>query len=455
LIATCVVLFCVCSSIASAANQNVVLIVVDDLGFEMGCYGNDVIQTPHLDALAASGTRFTQAYATVASCSASRSVILSGLLNHNNGQFGHAHDYHHFVTMPRVRGISLLLSDAGYRTCSIGKYHVAPKAVYDFDVFANAGIQGARNPVRMAENARGFIEETGDQPFFLYFCMSDPHRARVGFGNDNNYPGVESVEYEPTDVIVPSYLPDTAAVRGELAEFYESISRVDQGVGRLMQVLAETGHERDTMVIFISDNGPPFPGAKTTIYDPGIHLPMLVRRPGQTPGVVNNAMVSWVDLAPTILEFAAAAGPDYPLHGRSFLSVVDQSEPQGWDEVYASHTFHEITMYYPMRSVRTRQYKYILNLASGLEYPFASDLWASPTWQEIVANRSEMFAGRTVDAYINRPRHELYDIQADPDELVNLADDPAHAAALSELQGRLRRWQEQTKDPWVVKYRHE
>ncbi|MEZ6069737.1 MAG: sulfatase [Pirellulales bacterium] len=363
---TCLFVLPQCLSPATAAdNKNVVLIVVDDQGFEMGCYGNDTIRTPNLDALAASGTRFTQAYATVASCSASRSVILSGLFNHNNGQYGHAHDYHHFAAMPRVRGLSLLLADAGYRTCSIGKFHVAPQETFDFEVYANDGIQGARNPVRMAENARRFIEDVGDDPFFLYFCTSDPHRARVGFSNDQPHPGVDEVHYEPADVVVPPYLPDTDAVRGELAEFYQAISRVDQGVGRLMQVLDDTGHTDDTLVIYISDNGPPFPGAKTTIYDPGIHLPMLVRRPGQSPGVVNNAMISFVDLTPTILEFTGAAAPDYPLHGRSFLSIIDQSDPPGWDEVRASHTFHEITMYYPMRAIRTRQYKYILNLASA------------------------------------------------------------------------------------------
>ncbi len=145
----------------------------------------------------------------------------------------------------------------------------------------------------------------------------------------------------------------------------------------------------------------------------------------------------------------------YRFHGRSFLPVLHGSGSQGWDEIYASHTFHEITMYYPMRVVRTRKYKCILNLAHQLPYPFASDLYGSATWQGVLKRGDKMYGPRTVEAYIHRPRYELYDLQADPLESQNLADDPKYTDVLQKLQAKLKAWQTRTKDPWIVKYRYE
>ena len=438
--------------------RNVVMMVVDDQGFQAGCYGDRVAVTPNLDALAADGTRFTHGFCTSASCSASRSVILSGLHNHANGQFGHQHSVHDFATHRWVQSLPVLLSRAGYRTCSIGKFHVQPEDVYRFDTRPNKGIPGGtRNPVAMAERARSFIQEDDKRPFFLYLCTSDPHRARKGFGNDRDYPGCKKRTFDAAKVPVPPWLPDYPETRGELAEYYGAIYRVDQGLGRLMQVLKETGHWDDTLVMYLSDNGPPWPGAKTTVYEPGIHLPLVVRSPDQKRrGVATNAMVSWTDLAPTILDYAGAKGPaKYKLHGRSFLPVLDVEKAEDWDTVYASHTFHEITMYYPMRVVRERRYKYILNIAHQLPYPFASDLQASATWQATLKRRATHFGKRSVEAYLHRPRHELYDLEADPHEAMNLASDPRHAATLARLQRKLKAWQRATKDPWLVKYRYE
>ena len=441
----------------SAPHKNVVVMVTDDQGLDAGCYGNPVIQTPNLDHLAAEGTRFEFGFCTTSSCSASRSVILTGLYNHANGQYGHLHGYNHFNSHEWVQSLPVLLSRAGYRTCRIGKYHVGPESVYQFDDAAEKGPRGTpRGPVQMAERAEEFIRANGDRPFFLYFCTTEPHRASKGFGNDSPHPGVNAVKYDPKDIPVPPFLPDKPEVRQELAEYYQAVSRADQGLGRLVQALKNTGHWDDTVLFYLSDNGIPFPGAKTTVYEPGIHLPLVVRSPQQAKrGVVTKAMATWADITPTILDYTGAKGPDYPLHGRSFISVLEEPDPPGWDEIYASHTFHEITMYYPMRVIRTRRYKLILNLAHELPYPFASDLYGSLTWQGVLKRGDKIYGRRTVDAYVHRPRYELYDLQADPDELVNLADRPEHQQTLAELGGKLRNWQEKTKDPWVIKYQHE
>ncbi|MEX0716357.1 MAG: sulfatase [Planctomycetaceae bacterium] len=461
--------------------RNVILWVVDDQGFEAGCYGNKAIRTPALDRLAAEGTRFTRAHCTSASCSASRSVLMTGLYNHATGHYGHAHGYNHFSTYETVRSLPVLLAGAGYRTASIGKYHLAPEYVYRFDDYLNEGTQGARNAVRMARNAKEWIERS-DRPFFIYVGCSDPHRGGGpdGFANFNDrpdyYPGIKPVRYQPEDVIVPGWLPDKRESREELAEYYQAISRADQGLGALLDALEATGHADDTLVMFLSDNGPCFPGAKTTLYQPGMNVPLVIRDPDQKKtGVVSEALVTWADITPTVLDWCGVKAVGPPLapresqgklvevanpqpiefHGRSFRSVLAEERPRDFDEIHASHTFHEITMYYPMRVVISGNYKYILNLAHELEYPFASDLFASRTWQAVLRDGDKQFGKKSVYDFLHRPRHELFDLEADPFEGTNLAHEERHAAKLAELQEKLKAWQKRTGDPWVVKWEHE
>jgi N-sulfoglucosamine sulfohydrolase len=437
---------------AAAERKNVLLIVADDLGLQLGCYGDKSARTPHLDALAAAGTRFTHGFASVASCSASRGTLLTGLPTHACGQFGHAHAEHNFHSFRRVKGLPALLAPASYRSGVIAKLHVQPKEVYPFDVEVPGN---GRNPVQVAEQARTFIADSGDKPFFLLVGFTDPHRAAKGFANQAKYPpGVPAEKFDPRTIPVPYFLPDQPEVRAELAEYYQSVARLDHGVGLLMKVLADAKVADDTLVIFLSDNGIPFPGAKTNLYDAGIRLPLIVKKPGQKAGVVTAAMASWTDVVPTILDWAGVRKPA-ALPGRSLLPVVEQANPPGWDEVYGSHQFHEVTMYYPMRMVRTRTHKYILNLAHPLPYPHASDLWASPTWQGVLRRGDKQMGRRSVEAYLNRPREELYDLSTDPDELINLAADPKSAGTLTRLRSKLRDWQEATGDPWLVKYTHE
>ena len=470
----------------AARPPNIILFVADDHGQDAGCYGNKIIQTPNLDRLASEGTRYTRAFCTTASCSASRSVILSGLHNHANGQYGHQHSFHHFYTFNSVKSLPVILAEHGYRTGRIGKFHMQPEEVYKFQSILGGNPGGARNPVSMAEKCVEFIRDT-NAPFFLYFCTADPHRSGDrrkdnpqqpdAFGNGRRYDGVEDISYNPKDVLVPPWLPDTPECRAELAEYYQSVSRVDQGLGRLIEALKQTGQYDRTIILYTSDNGAAFPGSKTTLYEPGMRLPLIVRSPfAKWRGVTCGAMVSWVDLTPTILDFAGvkevlapplvAGNPEvqtirkqpvapYPFQGRSFAATIEQEKPAGWNEVFASHTFHEITMYYPMRVIRTERYKLILNLAHPLPFPFASDLYDSTTWQTALKSGQGVYGKRRIEDFIHRPRYELYDLQADPDEIRNLAGQAEHQAAFKELSEKLKEFQKRTRDPWIVKYEYE
>jgi N-sulfoglucosamine sulfohydrolase len=435
--------------------KNIVVIIADDLGRTLGCYGDKNARTPNIDAFAASATRFENAFCTTASCSPSRSVILSGLHNHANGQYGLAHAEHHFQAHAWVRGLPLLLKDAGYRTCLIGKFHVLPEANFQFEKTADTTIQGARNSVRMAENAEEFIQEQDSRPFFLYYSSTDPHRAKQGYANEAAYPGVTSVKIDPEQIEVPPFLPNQPEVRRDLAEYYTSVARLDQGVGRLLQALKNTGHEDDTLVVFMSDNGIPFPGAKTGQYEPGVRLPLICRIPGQKSGLISNAFVTWADITPTLLSYAGAAGPKYELHGQSFLPAISDSAWAGRDSVFLSHTFHEVTMYYPMRTLRTQKHKLIVNFASDLPFPFASDLYESPTWQGALKRQDAKYGNRLMSEFLQRPRYELYDLETDPHELHNFASQPEHAETLSKLLADLKQHQKNTKDPWLLKHDRE
>jgi N-sulfoglucosamine sulfohydrolase len=449
----------------SRDRPNIVLIVSDDHGREaLGCYGNRVIQTPHLDALASDGVRFTNAFCTTASCAASRSVILTGLYNHANGTYGHTHGCHHFSCFETVTTLPALLRSGGYRTGRVGKMHYAPESLFPFEWGIPDGELG-RDDVRMAEACKEFVR--GSEPFFLYWCSHNPHRAGIlpghplrpdSFGNPAQaFPGDAEHAYREEDVIVPPFLSDTPESRAELAQYYQSISRLDRGVGRLLEVLRREGRSDNTVVFYVADNGAAFPQAKTTLYEPGMRLPCIVRSPLHAArGGTCDGLVTWADLTPTILDFAGAARPPELLHGRSFRRIVDQASPVDWrDEVYAAHTFHEITNYYPMRVVRTKRHKLIWNIAWKLDYSFASDLWASASWQRALRDRASHLGRRSVDAFVHRPRFELYDLDVDPEELTNLSERPHCAAMVSGLCAKLRRFQEDTSDPWLHKWEYE
>lgn len=450
---------------ARGPRKNILLLIADDLGREqMGCYGSSAAITPNLDGLAASGTCFDMAFTSTASCSGSRTVIYTGLHTHESGSYGLTHGRNGFGTFEKVETAPLLFNHLGYRTGILGKVHVGPNERYPWQVRKESE---SRDVTRIAKQALDFFQgcESNEQPFFLTIGFVDPHRAlshRGGFGNvPGNYDSdLQDPVWSPDQVDVPPYLSDLPEVRQELAEYYRAIYRMDQGVGRILAALETTSLAASTMVIFLSDNGPPFINSKTTLYDAGVRLPCLIRAPGRTPLVVNSNMVSYIDLLPTFLDWAGARDMSpvldgaVPRRGRSLLPIIDQQSPvPGWDHVFGSHTFHEITNYWPTRFLRTKRYKYHRNVCWQLDFPFAMDLYASLSFEAMrnsgTKTAQAMIGPRPLKSYIRRPPEELYDMEADPLEVHNLAQDPKMQSTLLEMRKILEKWQLETSDLWL------
>ncbi|MEM7600478.1 MAG: sulfatase [Verrucomicrobiota bacterium] len=484
------------AGLACSAEKNVIFIITDDESPTLGCYGDPVAKTPAIDAIAADGTVFLNAFATTASCSASRSVVMSGLHNHLNGQYGHQHSYHKFSSFYSVAPLALpqVMKSAGYRTGHIGKYHVAPEQVYRYETYLKAS---GRNAVQMANTSKDFITAKSEKPFFLYFATSDPHRGGGKdetselelkadlFGNKPNkgsHEGVDEIFYDPAEVPIPHFLTDTPETREELAQYYQSVSRIDQGVARLIEILKEADLYDKTMIIFTADHGMAFAGGKTTVYEGGLRVPFVVRNPyEENRGVMHEGMISHIDITPSILDFAGGLDPKTnapkqtanfkklfkegemakdnlgpnisAYHGKSWVPILGEPDADHWKTIFASHTFHEIQMYYPMRVVRDNDFKLIWNIAHDLPYPFASDLWVASSFQaQYQQSLDAPYGQKSVGEYIHRPEFEFYKIGEDPHESENLASNPEFREEMIQYQEKLKAFQKEMKDPWIMKW---
>ena len=405
-----------------------VIFIADDQGEnDLGCYGNKVIRTPHIDRLAAEGMKFTRAYLTISSCSPSRSSILTGRYPHNTG----AEDLHQPLPAEQ-KTVAQYLSEVGYYCGSFGKWHLgdAEKRHWD-DVVECSGGETEAEAVKAIETL------PGQKPFFLWVASKDPHRPYQ----------LDTVDrpHEPREVIVPPYLPDHPKIRKELALYYDEIARFDRCVGGVCQALADAGRLDRTVVFYLSDNGMPFPRAKATLYDAGIHTPLIVRWPGRVkPGSVHSGLVSTVDLAPTVLGIAGLEPTT--MQGRDFTPMLLDTKAEVRDAVFAEANWHDYEKF--TRAVRTGRYKLIRN------YYWDKPLWNSVdsinsiTWQGVMEMKR---AGRLTPAQAflfqqPRPFEEFYDLEKDPFELNNVAGDPQYQQPAAELRTLLDNWRVETAD---------
>ena len=432
---------------------NILLITADDLGVTLGCYGDDTVPTPDLDALAASGVQFNNAWIAQASCSPSRSAMLTGLYPHTNGQYGltNSGDFRMHEGMIE-RSLPTLLVQAGYHTGIAGKLHVGPEEEWAFDERIRVP-GGSRHMQGFAEVAETFMSDRENEPFFLMVNYSDPHVDRDPKTGKQGY-HLKRVGGLPDKLVTaddvqpfPFQGIDHPQQLDRIAGYYNCVARLDAGIGLLMEALSASGQVDDTLVIFLGDHGPPFSRGKTTCYEGGLKVPFFVRWPGVSEPHISEKLISAVDIVPTILDAAEVQAP-VTLHGRTLRPVVS-GEGRAWREyVGADFHFHGEKNYFPRRAIRDSRYKLIHNLIAGDRNAYVT-VDADRAYQY---SRDDKYAGtptqETFDRAYDPPDYELYDLKADPWEFHNLSGDPEHAETLNRMKAALDQWRAETDDPF-------
>lgn len=434
-----------------ASRPNLLILIADDMGWDdLGAYEHPTIRTPHLDRLAREGMRFEQAFLTASSCSPSRASIITGRYPHNTD----AEQLHWPLPAEQTTFVEHLRR-AGYWTAAAGKWHLGEEVKDRFDEVREAD-PGAFQLSPGNEEARFQVcgdaalqcgcdqwipllrERPRDRPFFLWLAALDPHR--------DYRENILSEPHLPAQVRVPPYLPDLPEVRRELALYYDEITRLDGFVGEVLQELDRQGVADNTLVLFLSDNGRPFPRDKTTLYHSGIKTPWIVRWPQQVaPGASCSELVSAVDIAPTFLELAGLEIPP-TVQGRSFLLLLSQCREPIREYVFAERNWHDYED--RARAVRSVRYKYIRNDYPDLPNTPPADVVRSVTFQAMrrLRDQGDLSPAQQTPFQAPRPAEELYDTQTDPFELENLAGRPEYAEILQELRRVLQQWEESTLD---------
>ncbi|MEX2501504.1 MAG: sulfatase [Trueperaceae bacterium] len=406
---------------------NLVLIDAHDLGRHLGCYGRPAVPSPALDALAAGGARFAQAWCTAPQCSPSRAALYTGRHAHDVGMHGLAHPPFDWRMKPGVRHLAARLRDAGWSTHHRGVQHVTRDAPEHVRALGFDTHDASHAPADTVADAAVEVLREASGPFFLNVGFHEAHRDARGRFEDHP-------PYDADGIERPPYLPDTPGARAELAGLQGFVHALDRGVGRILEALEARDDAADTWVVFTTDHGLAFPRAKASMYDAGLEVALLMRWPaaGLVGGRVLEGLVSHVDLLPTLLE-GVGIEPEPDLHGHSVWPMLRGETDGVRQEVFAEKTFH--TAYEPQRAVRTERYKLIVNLEADVLNVPGDTL------------RGAVTADMVDEIAVERAPIELYDLQHDPLERRNLADDPEHAAVRSELSATLRTWMRDTRDP--------
>ena len=456
-------------SVAGAAPvPNLLLILTEDQGAQLGSNGTAGLLTPHMDALAASGVYFSNAFVPYPVCSASKAALLTGLHSHTNGLLNNTVNYHKSaaaLTPAELKNPLYLknrihadlptlverLHDAGYYQGVSHKLHVVPNEKFPYDEFLQSNSRQA---------VRQFIARAREagKPWHLFYNIPQSHRP---------YPDSAKVKIrvDPSQVQVPGFLPDTPLVRRDWAEYLAGIEIADRFVGEALSALRESGQDKNTIIIFLGDHGPTFQHGKMTLYDLGLRTPLIIRLPGRTGGFRTDALVSSLDLTPTLLDLL-----DLPLlpqtHGLSLRPLLEQKPAaQGHAFIFAeiSHRGPLPNQGMQERSVCDGRWKLI----------YREKL--TPPWRQVQADSKEPtpWGNRTYDETVRTkdqfpeawriltemdpqslggtvPALELYDLRSDPDEMENRAADPACRAERTRLYEALREWVKTTNDPAVT-----
>lgn len=426
------VLLAYCPALVSLPGKdrpNFIFFITDDISpDDLGCYGNTVVQTPHLDRIAAEGLVFDRAYLTTSSCSPSRCSIITGRYPHNTG----APELHTGLPDDQVTFVQKLKA-AGYYTVISGKNHMNEPEKLGFDEKGAGGKpSGSRDWIRLLKN------RPPDRPFFCWFASNDAHR--------DWQINEKAPQYDPDDMQVPPFLFDGPRTRKDLAEYYHEVSRTDTYVGELVAELIRQGIAGNTYLVYCSDNGRPFPRCKTRLYDSGVKTPLIFWNPGKIKPGRTRSLASSIDFAPTFLELAEVeAGPSF--QGVSLAPVLENPHAKVRDFAFSEHNWHVYAAH--ERSVRYRHWLYIHNAypnkrnlsteSDDSKFPAAQELWDRYEAGETLPHQEDI-------PLVPRPQTELFHVNADPHQLVNLSGRARYKSIEEKLASVLKRWARETGD---------
>ncbi|MGB7347814.1 MAG: sulfatase [Pirellulaceae bacterium] len=409
---------------------NLVFIIADDCTFDdLGCYGGQAA-TPNIDKLAGEGMQFMKCFQAAPMCSPTRHNIYTGLYPVRSGAYPN-----HTFAKDGTKSIVHYLKPLGYRVALSGKTHIGPKETFPFEY------SGKKNNPEMEAVDRLMGEcKTSSTPFCLFACSNEPH-SPWDKGDASKYP--------PEKIKLPLNIVDTPVVRDNYSRYLAEITYYDDQVGQILGLLDQHQLAENTLVMVVSEQGSSFPFAKWTCYSHGLQSAMIVRWPGKVAaGSKSDAIVEYTDITPTFVQ-AAGGTPSDQLDGKSFVDVL-----LGKVDSHKEFAFGEMTTRgiingsdaFGIRTVCDKQYRLIWNLNHGTK--FTNACTKSDYFQSMVAKAKTGAVGAMmfVDRYHYRPEFELFDCQADPLEISNLAADPKYAQTVRVLKGELDNWMLQQGD---------
>ena len=405
---------------------DIVVYLADDLSAaDLPIYGGTNLRTPAISQLAAEGLTFTRAFVASPSCAPSRAALLTGLMPARNGaEENHSFPRENILRLPRI------LNQLGYQTAAFGKVAHQRSAIrYGFET-----IDLSKNIPEIRKHVRGFLEQRHDErPLALFVGVSDPHVP---------WPSESTVDAKA--MTLPPKLLDTPRTRVQRSRYLQEVKDLDAYLGEL-RALTTSRLSEDCIFLFSSDHGAQFPYGKWTLYDEGIHVPLIVKWKGKVKaGTQSDAMVSWIDILPTLIDVVGGEVPKQ-LDGRSFAAVLRGNRDSHRDRIFTTHSGDRKMNVYPIRSIRTDPYKLIWNPHPEFAFTTHIDLLLRETsgdyfkeWLE--KSKTDPRAAKLVRGHHGRPEIELYDLQNDPHEQSNLAENPDHTQVQQELLAELKKW---------------
>jgi N-sulfoglucosamine sulfohydrolase len=425
--------FCAHGFAAAAKKPNIVVFICDDLGLlDTQPYGSMEARTPNIAKLAAEGMRFTHCFVASPSCGPSRTAMLTGLMPARSGA-----EPNHRPKREAVASLPPVLRELGYEVAAFGKVaHGEDAKLHGFDlVEKNSG----------AKIVGDFLaKRDGAKPLCLFLGTRHPHVPWSG--ND----GYEAAKLTPPPTHVDT--PETRAMR---TQYLTDVSNADRWLGELLP-LVRAGVKGDTLILFTSDHGAQWPFAKWNLYDAGTRVPFIAVWPGRLkPATTSDAMTQWIDLLPTFIELGGGKVPA-GLDGQSFAAILRGEATTHRDRIFTTHSGDGGLMnVYPIRSLRTRDWKYILNILPGHQHHShisrAQGRDGLTYWNSwLAAAEKDPVAAAKVKRHVQRPAEELYDLAADPFEQHNLAAEPKHSARLASMRAEVEAWMKTQGDRKTV-----